>query len=278
MNTSLTIIGAGPSGLIAALAASEKYKDVVLFNKNPQPGKKISAIPPDDFFFSENLSPKKMASMFGAKSDFVSHIFKSFCHAELAKLFRHANIMIEPDSFGRFKANGLAGDSLSRLLLDEILKRGVKYYKSSRVTDVVIENNQITAVMVNSSLFPASAVILATGSFSSPKYGATRDGYAIARKLGHTVIDIKPALVDLVTEEKYGKTLAGEIIDDIKISIFYNGKQAHSDIGKIKFTPTGISGPFILNHSAEMIEKLDSGSVEVRLDFMPDENRETFEA
>ena len=278
MNTSLTIVGAGPSGLLAALAASEKYSDITLFNKNPQPGKKISAIPAEDFYFSESLPPKKLALRFGEKANFVEPIFKEFSHEKLIKYLKKANIDLQPDKQGIYRVNGLAADGLMHLLLEETLKRGVKYRKSSRVTDIVIEDEKIVGVIVNGSMFPSSAVIIATGSFSSPKYGATRDGYEISRRLGHTVNDIKPALVDLITVEKYGKTLADETIDDVRISIFYEGKQAHSDIGKIKFTKTGISGPYILDYSAEMIDKLANGSVEVRLDFMPDQNRETFEA
>ena len=278
MNTSLTIVGAGPSGLLAALAASEKFNNITLFNKNPRPGKKISAIPAEDLYFSESLPPKKMALKFGEKAEFVEPIFREFNHDKLTKYLKKANINLQQDKQGSYRANGLAGEALSQLLLEEILKRGVKYRKSSRVTDIVVENGQIAGVIVNGSMFPASSVIIATGSFSSPKYGATRDGYEMSKRLGHTINEIKPALVDLITIEKYGKTLAGETINDVRISIFFDGKQAYSDIGTIKFTNTGISGPCILDHSGEMIDKLAYGSVEVRLDFMPNENRETFEA
>ena len=275
---SIVIIGGGPSGLLAALASSEKSDDVVIFNKNPHPGKKISAVPLEDFYFSEKLPPKKMAEYFSPKADFVSPIFKSFGYSDLVKLFKKINMDLEADANGHFKANGMAGVDLCNHLLDALIKRGVTYKKSSRVTDLLIENDRITGVLVNNSPFPANTVILATGSFSSPKYGATRDGYTISERLGHQINDLKPALVDLVTHERYGKILGGLAIDDVKISIFYSNKMVGSEIGQIRFTPTGISGPIIINHSAEIISKLAEEDVEVRLDFMPDQPRETYES
>lgn len=274
----LVIVGGGPSGLLAAIAASEKTENIILLNKNPEAGKKIASVPLDDFFFSEKLPAKKMAAGFGDKSEFVTPIFKAFGYLQLLKMFKKMDLTLEPDPLGRFKANGMAGEGLSQVLLKEAVNRGIQYRKSSRVTDIRLDSNKVCGVIANSSFIPARAVILATGSFSSPKFGSTKDGYDIAKKLGHQVTDLKPALVDLITREKYGSVLAGEVINDIKISIYYNGKQAHSEIGTIKFTPSGVSGPPLLNRSAEIIENLAENTVELRLDFMPDQPRESFEA
>jgi predicted Rossmann fold flavoprotein len=274
----LVIVGGGPAGLFAAIAASEKNNDVILLNKNPEAGKKIASVPLEDFFFSEKLPAKKMAAGFGDKAEFAALIFKSFGYLELLKIFKKLNLPLEADALGRFKANGMAGEGLSQVLLKEAISRGIKYRKSSRVTDIQVDDNRVSGVIANNSIIPARAVVLATGSFSSPKFGATKDGYIIAQKLGHRVNKLKPALVDLITREKYGKELTGEVISDVKIAIYCDGKQTHSDIGTIKFTPTGVSGPAILNHSAEIIENLADNTVELRLDFMPDRPRESFEA
>ncbi|MCP4583367.1 MAG: aminoacetone oxidase family FAD-binding enzyme [candidate division Zixibacteria bacterium] len=274
----IAIIGGGPSGMMAAIVASKNNDNVIIFNKNPLPGKKISAVPAEDFYYSEKLPVKKMAAKFKDKSNFVSPIFKAFGYTDLVKMFKKMKLNLELDSFGHFKANGVAGDGLSKALLEEALKCGVIYKKSSRVTDIYLDKSKISGVLVNNSRVSASAVILASGSFSSPKYGATKDGYEIANKFGHRINELKPALVDLTTREKYGKDLAGKTVDDVKISIYYDGKQAHCETGTIRFTPSGISGPVILDYSSRIIDKLKDTKVEVRLDFMPNEPRETFES
>jgi predicted Rossmann fold flavoprotein len=275
---SLVIVGAGPAGLLAAIAASEKSNNILLFNKNPNPGKKIAAVPFEDFFFSEKLPATKMAASFGEKADFVIPIFKSFGYPDLVKMFKKFDLNLEADSQGHFRANGLAGDALGQALKAEVIRQGVKLNKSCRVTDIASDGDRITGVIANNSLFPASKVILATGSFSSPKFGATRDGYEISRRLGHRITELKPALVDLLTEEKYGKFLGGMSIDDVMIGVYLNNKEVYSEIGLIKFTENGISGPVVLNQSANIIDMLRLGRVEVRLDFAPDKPRKRFES
>jgi predicted Rossmann fold flavoprotein len=273
----IIVIGCGPAGISAALAASESANKVMLLNKNPWPGKKVAAIPPDELIFAEKLTPKKLSDQFKDKSSFVAPSFKSFGYPDLVKLFKKYDLVLEADEAGHFRADGLPAKNLINTFLDEAIKKGVEYRKSSRVINVLAENGEVTGIVVNDFIIPASAVILATGSISSPKYGATRDGYLISEKLGHRVIQPRPALVDLIPNEKYGKLLDGQTFDDIMINIFFNGKSAHSEIGEIKFNSDAISGSTILNHSAEIVEKLAEGDIEIRLDFMPDQPRETFE-
>ncbi len=276
----IAVIGGGPSGLMAAITAASSERSgrpVILFNKNPNPGKKISAIPPDEFFFSEKLPAKKMAARFGNKSDFVAPIFKSFGYGDLVKMFKRMKMPLEADQAGHFRANGLAARELMQVFLEKAVKRGVQYKKSSRITDIYLNRKKLGGIMVNNTRLPVSAVILSTGSFSSPKYGATRDGYEISKRLGHRINELKPALIDFITCEKYGRILAGEYIENINISIFFNGKPIHTEMGAVKFTANGISGPVILNHSAEIIEKLAEKPVSIRLDFIPDQPRESFE-
>jgi predicted Rossmann fold flavoprotein len=273
----IVVIGGGPSGLLAAISAAGGSRKVILYNKNPWPGKKVSAIPPDELIFSEKLPPQKLASKFGKKSKFVAPIFKSFGYVDLVKLFKKLKLELQADEDGHFRTDGIAGRDLMTKLVEEAQKRGVEYRKSSRVTGVYIKNGKVGGISLNGTKRPASAVIIATGSFSAPKYGSTKDGYEIAKRLGHKVNDIKPALVDLITREKHGKFLFGEPIEDIKITVYYNSKPVISEIGTIKFTSNGISGPFILNHSAEIVENLCHTPVEIGLNFMPEQPKEKFE-
>ncbi|MCD6160921.1 MAG: aminoacetone oxidase family FAD-binding enzyme [candidate division Zixibacteria bacterium] len=273
----IIVIGGGPSGLLAAITASKNARQVILYNKNPWPGKKIAAVPSEELYFSEKLPPTKLASGFDDKSKFVAPIFKAFGYTDLIKLGKKMKLHLEADQFGHFKANGIPGDGLIKSLLAEAEKRGVLYKKSSRVSDIYTYRKKVVGVAVNSTRVPASAVILAAGSISAPKLGSTNDGYIIAEKLGHKINTIKPALTDLITHEKHNKILKGLTFDDVVISIYIDGRQTHSEKGEIKFKADSISGSFILNHSAEIIELLPKHTVEIRLDFMPEQTRESLE-
>lgn len=270
----IAVVGGGPAGIMAAIAALEESKRVHIYNKNPWPGKKIAAIPQEEFYFSEKLSPAKMAQQFGDKAKFVGPILRAFSYTDLQKFFKQIGFDIKPDPNGHFRANGYPIADLINAVRQKARELGVGYMKSARITDILIEKKRVTGIVVNGVTQPAGVVILATGSISSPKYGATMDGYEIAKRLGHEISEIRPAMVDLIPDKKYIKTLAGERLSDIKVTIQIDGKSIYSDISDIKFTPNSVSGAVILNHSSEILEKLPTSRVDLNLDLLPNMKKE----
>ncbi|NLI15564.1 MAG: aminoacetone oxidase family FAD-binding enzyme [candidate division Zixibacteria bacterium] len=270
----IAVVGGGPAGVMAAIAALEESKRVIVYNKNPWPGKKISAIPPEEFIISEKISPAKMALQFGEKAKFVNPILKAFTYSDLMSFFKRIGFDIKADLNGHFRANGYPIGDIIDAVRARARELGVEYMKSARITDIVVERKRVSGVVVNGSKRPAAAVILATGSISSPKYGATADGYEIARRLGHNIREIRPAMVDLIPDGRYNQILAGGKYSNIKVTIQIDGKSIYSEISEIKFTQSSISGPAILNHSAEILEKLPNSKVELNLDLLPQMDKE----
>ncbi len=115
-----------------------------------------------------------------------------------------------------------------------------------------------------SKIIQADKVILATGGKSYSFTGSTGDGYTIAKKLGHTIVDIKPSLVPLEAKEKMlCKKLQGLSLKNVGIKFINNEnkKVIYEDFGEMIFTHYGVSGPTILSASAHLqrtksIEKL----------------------
>lgn len=265
----IAVVGGGPAGVMAAIAALEESKRVIVYNKNPWPGKKIAAIPPEEFIISEKLPPNRMATQFGDKAKFVGPALKTFTYSDLMAFFKRVGFDIKADPNGHFRANGYPIGDLIDAVRAKARELGVEYMKSARITNVLVERKRVVGISVNGSDRPAAAVILATGSISSPKYGATMDGYEIARRLGHDIREIRPAMVDLIPDSKYLKILAGDKYSNIKVTIQIDGKSIYSEIGEIKFTATSITGPAVLNHSSEILEKLPNSNIELNLDLLP---------
>lgn len=271
------VVGGGPAGLVAALTASQDNVPVVLFNKNPWPGKKVAAIPPDEFIFTEKLPPTRMAAKFGEKAPFVEPFLKNFSYQDMVRLLKRFGFELKPDESGHFHSNGYRAEAVFGTLTEKAVESGVRIVKSARVTDILIEQGCVKGVVVNGSIHKASAVILATGSFSSPKFGSTLDGYRIAQNSGHTVNRIKPAMVDILVKEKEYRLLAGETLDGIILTILCEGEPIFSGKGRIKFTNHGISGPLILDHSSQIVELLNGHKVELAIDLIPDLSKEQLE-
>jgi predicted Rossmann fold flavoprotein len=271
----IIIIGGGPSGLTAAQTAARYFKNVVLFDKNPEPGKKLLSIPPQLIYVSEELSCDKTARAFGSKEEFIKPALKAFGWKELSAHLAAMNIKITPNGTSHLAVPQEISGEVPYHLKDAAEAAGVTVKKSSKVSDIIFSGNRATGVMVNSVEYHASCVIIACGSAASPSRGATQDGYEFARKAGHTIIPIKPALVGLETIEKYGKMLADTEFTDCRIDVFKSGRPQFSDRGNLTFTSFGLDGELILTHSARIIELLNwSGAardkVEIHIDMIPD--------
>lgn len=102
----------------------------------------------------------------------------------------------------------------------------------------------------------ADKIILATGGKSYPSTGSTGDGYSLAKKLGHTITDIKPSLVPMLAKEiQLCKDLQGLGLKNVGIKFvnIENKKTIYEDFGEMLFTHFGVSGPTILSASAHLL-------------------------
>ncbi|HBC47068.1 MAG TPA: hypothetical protein DEO84_10050 [candidate division Zixibacteria bacterium] len=279
----IIVVGGGPSGMTAAQTAAHYFKNVLLFDKNPEPGKKLLSIPPQIIYISEELPYDKVARAFGSKADFIKPALKIFGWKELSAHLAAMNIKISPNGTSHLSVPLEIAGEVPFHLKDAAESAGVTVKKSSKVSEIIFSGNRATGVIVNSVEYPAACVIIACGSAASPSSGATQDGYEFARKAGHTVVPIKPALVGLETIEKYGKMLADTDFHDCRIDVFKSEKFQFSDRGNLTFTSYGLAGELVLTHSARIIDLLNwSGAardkVEIHIDMIPDVDKKEIAA
>ena len=143
----------------------------------------------------------------------------------------------------------------------------IKVDEETRVKSVVLENGEIAA----------DKVILATGGNSYPLTGSNGEGYEIARKLGHTITDIRGSLVPLVANKSICGRLQGLSLRNVSVDIIdnENDKKIYEDFGEMLFTHFGVSGPVILSGSSHLLryknvdEKLKSGKIILKIDLKP---------
>ncbi|UCC79152.1 MAG: aminoacetone oxidase family FAD-binding enzyme [Candidatus Zixiibacteriota bacterium] len=269
----IAIIGGGPAGLSAAIAAVKKYKNVIVYDKNPEPAKKIKELAYDPFIVAEKLDSDKFEDVYGDKYSFIAPALKSYGWKEITEQLEKMGIKVSNNGKDRFSIEQQDLGRFGEVFKKSAESEGIVYKKSSRVTDLVISRGKVKSVVVNGVTHPVSAVVVACGSFSSPKSGSTKDGYAFAEKAGHEIIPIKPAFVGLETREKYGKFLDGVEVRDCLIRVSLDEELQFVDRGKLRFTGYGLSGEIILNNSAKIIEILEKGEVKIHMDQVPDLSR-----
>ncbi|MCD8390673.1 MAG: aminoacetone oxidase family FAD-binding enzyme, partial [Firmicutes bacterium] len=131
------------------------------------------------------------------------------------------------------------------------LKPNVKLKKAD-AQKILVESGAVTGVKTDKGVIKGERVILCTGGKSYPLTGSDGSGYKMAAALGHTVTELNPSLVPIVTEEKWVRGVMGLTLKNVAVKVKSGGKTVYEDFGEMLFTHFGVSGPIILSMSAHL--------------------------
>ena len=277
----VVIIGGGPAGMMAAIKSAENGNEVILLEKNKSLGKKLlitgkgrcnitSSLPMEDFI--KNTPGNGM---------FLYSAFNRFTNQDIIDFLKKQGLDVKEERGNRiFPVTDKSQDVLN--CFEKKLKnlKNVKIMYETPVEEILVnEENKVTGVKCkNKTIIKANKVILATGGKSYPLTGSTGDGYEMARKLGHTITEIKPSLVPLETyEQDLHQSLQGLSLRNVKIKLIdiSKNKQIYEDFGEMLFTHFGVSGPVILSGSAHLVryknidELLKNKKIKLTIDLKP---------
>lgn len=209
---------------------------------------------------------------------FLYSCFQRYTNQDIIEFLKEQGLEVKEERGNRiFPVTDKSIDVLN-CFIKKLKELNVKIKLNTIVNEILIKDGQAQGVQTNNGEICADKIILATGGKSYPLTGSTGDGYEIAKKLGHTIKEIKPSLVPL---ELYNKK---EIIDlqglslrntKIKILDVNKNKEIYEDFGEMIFTHFGISGPIILSSSAHLIrypnlnELLGNRKIKIYIDLKP---------
>lgn len=254
----LLVVGAGPAGWMAAIAAAENGARVVLAEYLPAPGRKLLASGAGKCNLTNILEPQEMAQRFVCRDRFLLPSLYHFSNEALREWFalRGVETVLE-DQFHYFPKSKRARDLLT-VLEAEAKRLGVRLICRCGVDELQIRDGNIIGANTTQGIFRTNRVILACGGKSYPALGATGRGYELARAAGHQIATPVPALVGLTLAAPWDGTLPGVIVPESQMRF---GKR-QGRMGELIFTHTGISGPAVLDLSGEIARTLASGSAE----------------
>ncbi len=267
----IVVVGAGPAGLMAAIRASQLNQDVILIEKNPLLGKKLLLSGKGRCNLTNACELEAFLERFSQNGQFLRDAFKKFFNRDLMRFFEERGLKLKTERQLRVFPVSDRSSSILALLKNELEKNKVKVICVAAVKDMIVRDNKITGVLLESKeIIRADKVILATGGVSYKDTGSTGDGFKIAKKLGHSIVNPRPGLVPLEVKQHYPRLLEGLALKNIRL-IFSDGKsQIVSDIGELIFTSSGISGPLVLTLSGKVTDWLqEAKSVYAQIDFKP---------
>lgn len=273
----VTIIGAGASGVMCALALKEKDKNlkVLLLEKNDKLGKKLSItgngrcnlgnINTDISNYNSLSSLSDFKEKLEIKNfDFLSFL-DNFCSLKnYYDYLMHFGVLITNEKGCLYPYSMQAISvckSFERYL--NYLNVDIKYnYDVFKVTK---ENE---CFMVNDEII-SKKVVVATGGKSYPKTGSTGKGYNVLKDFGHTITDLYPSLTQLKTNYKYIKDLQG-VRTNAVVNLSVDGLIKSQEEGQVQFTKEALSGICIFNLSRNVGKYIkENKKVKIIIDLIP---------
>lgn len=270
MEYDIIIVGAGASGLVAAITAARKGSSVLVIEQKDKAGKKILATGNGKCNYT-NLyqEPECYRS---EDSTFAMKVLSNFDTQSTIAFFEELGIFPRERS-GYLYPNSEQAASVLQVLMIECERLGVDFIYEEKVKEI---NSPYYTVIADTLTQPvkqkkyfAKKLILATGGCASSKLGSDGSGYLLAKSLGHALIKPLPALVQLKSADKFCKTLSG-VRTTARVTAYQEKKILSMEEGELVFTDYGISGIPILQISRFVAKALDhKEKVHLIIDFLP---------
>ena len=233
----LAIVGAGASGLSAGISAARCGDRVIIFEASASIGRKILASGNGRC----NLMNSGELRYYGASS-FAKAVLERCGYDEQVLFWRSMGLMISADPENRVYPCTFQSSSVLEALKRELKMLNVEIRLSTPVQFCrPIQNGTFEIIGKEQRIF-ARRVIVATGGAACSKLGGNRSGYDLLKNLGHTVKDLKPALVPLTANPKHISGLAGLRVRCSASLKDQSGEMLHQEKGEILFTDYGVSG------------------------------------
>lgn len=249
------VIGGGAAGMIAAITAAKDNNEVVVIEKTSSLGNKLKITGKGRCNLTFDGDEEDLKKNIVTNYKFMYSSFSNFSNKDVVNYFESLGVKTKVERGGRiFPVSDKAID-IVKALENEIKKHKIKVLYNSSVTEIITKNNIVTGVKLeNGNIINVDKCIVATGGNSYKSTGSTGDGYRLLEKLGHTVTEIKPALVPLKSEDKICKKLQGLSLRNISINLIdtETNKLIYSDFGEMMFSHFGVTGPVILSASSRL--------------------------
>ncbi len=233
---SVTVIGAGAAGIMAAYWAAKEGAKVTLLEGSTTPGKKILVSGGGRCNVLPQQSSAKDFHTQGS-NNLIKRWLKSWSLADVRHFFEESlSLPLVNEEDGKvFPQSGKARE-VRDALLQAAIHAGVTLKQSCRVEDL-------------SPYLEKGSVILATGGRSAPKTGSDGKGYALCKAVGHSLITPYPALVPLWNQDPDFQSLSGLALPVQWQAHTAQGKLLDQGQRSLLFTHKGFSGPAILDAS-----------------------------
>ena len=265
--TDTIIVGAGAAGCMAAVQAARFGKTVLLFEKNQQTGRKLRITGKGRCNVTNNSPMQEHMNNIPVNPRFLYSAFSNFDSSDTMAFFEELGVPLKTERGNRVFPVSDKAEDIVNALNREMERLGVEIV-NKRVSALIIEDGVCKGVRAGGREYLSNSVLIACGGCSYPKTGSDGDGHTLAESAGHTVTELKPSLVPLVSPDKYCAELMGLSLRNVTLSLYDGDKLLYSEMGEMLFTHFGVSGPLVLSASSH-IRSIAPNRCRISIDLKP---------
>lgn len=249
-----------------------KNHQVHLFEKNEKLGKKLFITGKGRCNITNTCDDETFFKSVVTNAKFLYSAFYGYSNQDVVSFFENLGLAVKEERGGRIFPVSDHSSDVIRILEKRMKELDVKVHLKSEAEALLTEEGEngerkIKGVRLrNGAEILGEKVIVATGGFSYQATGSTGDGYTFAKEAGHTVTQLRPALVPIATKEEYVTQMQGLALKNIRFTVKDGKKVLYDDFGELLFTHFGISGPLVLTASSYIGKKLEKKELQGYID------------
>ena len=246
------IIGGGPAGMFASIIAAQQGSKVLLLERNDRLGKKLLITGKGRCNVTNDCSAQEVLQNIPRNGRFLYSAMENYPPFKIMDFLETNGCLLKTERGNRVFPITDKSSSVLECLRNVMHRSGV-HVRNERVKEILTDENGVTGVKTDRDVISARWVILATGGVSYPTTGSSGDGYEMARKLGHTIIEPEGSLVPLECAGNDCQDMQGLSLRNVGVKLLNaKNKVLYKDFGELLFTHFGISGPTVLSSSAHL--------------------------
>ena len=250
----VVVVGGGPAGFAAAIFAARRGLSVTLLEKGQKPLRKLRITGKGRCNLTNNCTDEEFFQNVLRGGKFLRSSERAFGPQDIMEFFETIGVPLKTERGRRVFPQSDRAMDIVNALLGEAERCGVRV-EYARAETILAEDGRVSGVATDRGFYRCRAAVLATGGLSYPATGSDGDGFAMAKKLGHSVSSCVPSLVPLRCEERWCSELEGLSLKNVALRCKQGKKLLFDELGEMMFTGDGITGPLALSLSAVLAGK-----------------------
>lgn len=238
------IIGAGAAGLYCA--SHLQGVSFVVLEKNDKVAKKMAISGAGQCNFTHGGSIKDFFACYGETQRSLQQILRKYDNQKTIRFLENLGVKSYIREDGKVFPETLDAQTIIKALTPS--QNALQL--SCEVVSITYDKE--FTVTTKRGVWKSKVVVIATGGKSFSILGSSGDGVEWAKKLGHEVKELSPALTPVWTKEDRLKELSGVSFKQCLVSVKRQNSIVATRCGDLGITHFGVSGPVILNLSRYM--------------------------